>query len=163
MRIPIFWKDRVVEFPKRVRETDLGGGYTQVDKAPGEVIVEGTPMNASHLNDMDYGIVEAAMMAKFHNDMLRKMQDSIEGLDGEKITVTLTNSQAYPFNNSKKTVGLSKNRNKNDYTVHVEVQSYTGGGVGDIEISEKLLNGFKIAHTGAASSVTVICTVQGGI
>lgn len=163
MRIPIFWKDRVVEYPKRVRETDLGGGYTQIDKAPGEVIEEGTPLNAAKFNDMDYGVVEAAMMAKFHNDMLRKMQDSIEGLDGEKIAVTLTNGQAYPFNNSKKTVGLSKNRNKNDYTIHVEVQSYTGGGVGDIEISEKLLNGFKIAHTGAASSVNVICTVQGGI
>lgn len=163
MRNPIFWKDRVVEYPKRVIETDLGGGYTNIEKAPGEVVVEGTPLNATYFNDMDFGIIEAAMMAKFHNDMLRKMQDSIEGLDGEQITVTLTNSQSYPFNNSKKTVALSKSRNMQNYTVDVEVTSSAGGGVGEIRITDKLVNGFKIEFSGAATSVTVICTVRGGI
>lgn len=85
------------------------------------------------------------------------------GLVGEKIIVTLTNTQVYPHNNSKKTVQLPVSRNNMDYTVECEVVSVTGGSVGDFEFSDKLLNGFKIAFTGSAKSVTVNCYVRGGI
>ena len=50
-----------------------------------------------------------------------------------------------------------------DYTVDCEVVSATGGAVGDFEFSDKLKNGFKIAFTGSARSVTVDCYVRGGI
>ena len=76
--------------------------------------------------------------------------------------MTLTNSATYPFNNSIKTVALSKNKNKKDYTVLVEVLSAVGGGVGEIRVTDKLLNGFKIEFSGAAKSVVVNCIVQGG-
>ena len=76
-------------------------------------------------------------------------------------TVTLTNSLKFPFNNSKRSVSLSKTRNTTNYVVLTEVSSFTGN-VGEIEVSDKLLNGFKIAHTGSSSSVTVKYVVIGG-
>lgn len=79
----------------------------------------------------------------------------------EKGTVTLTNSKAFPFNNSIKSVNLVNERASTDYIVTTRVTAFTGN-VGEIEISDKLVNGFKIAHTGSASSVTVGYMVTGG-
>ena len=55
----------------------------------------------------------------------------------------------------------SNPRNNKDYTITVEAEA-ADGFVGDIVISDKMLNGFKIAYTGSASSVKVKCYVQGG-
>lgn len=87
---------------------------------------------------------------------------SIADLQGETATVTLKNTQQYPFNNSTQSVALKTERNHMDYTVETEIVDYTGGFPGDIVITEKLLNGFKMAHTGSAKSVTVKVYVKGG-
>ena len=42
MYIPVFWKDRVVEFPRRVSITNLGNGIQEWTPAPGEIIERGT-------------------------------------------------------------------------------------------------------------------------
>lgn len=97
--------------------------------------------------------------ALFNNIYIRQ---SLDQLQGEKIRVTLTNSQQYPFNDSAKTVKLSKVRTNTNYIVSTEVISATGGGVGDIRITGRLLNGFTISYSGAAKSVTLDCWVQGG-
>lgn len=83
-------------------------------------------------------------------------------MQGETKTVTLKNTQSYPFNNSQQSVALATERNHMDYTVDAEIVDYTGGFPGDIVISDKLLNGFKMAHTGSAKSVTVKIYVKGG-
>ena len=57
---------------------------------------------------------------------------------------------------------LGTERNHLDYTVTAEVLEYSGGCVGDIEVSEKLVNGFKIAHTGSATEVKLKVFVKGG-
>ena len=87
----------------------------------------------------------------------------IDALKGEVITTTLTNSQTYPFNNSKKTIALSGPKVNNDYTVDVQVNSVTGGAVGDFYITDKLTNGFKLEYTGSATSVAVTLHIRGGI
>lgn len=89
--------------------------------------------------------------------------ETIETEQGVKTTLTLTNSQVYPHNNSIKTLQIVTPRNTKDYTITVEVVSVTGGAAGEFEISDKLLNGFKIKYTGSASSVAVRCYVRGGI
>ena len=43
------------------------------------------------------------------------------------------------------------------------VMSVSGGAVGDIEFTDKLLNGFKVAYTGSAKSVTMDLYVRGGM
>lgn len=76
-------------------------------------------------------------------------------------TTTLTNTQVYPYNNSKKTVALQTAQGNGDYIVDVEVTAFTGN-VGEIVISSRMTNGFAIEHTGSASSVTVKYFVIGG-
>ena len=95
--------------------------------------------------------------------MLKSVMRKVEGLDGEKVTVTLTNSQTYPFNNSVKTIQLKTPRNYKTYLITAEVISVSGGAVGDIEFTDKLLNGFKVAYTGSAKSVTMDLYVRGGM
>lgn len=162
MRDPINFLDHVVEYPGRFQETDLGNNLVQHDPAPGEVVQEGTPLNAANMNLLDTAALQAIMMGSLNTSLLRQLSDKVEAQAGEQIEVTLTNSQQYPFNNSNKAVQLGTNRNKKNYTVLVEVLSSEGGGVGEILVTNKLLNGFQIAYTGAASSVTVNCIVQGG-
>ena len=77
-------------------------------------------------------------------------------------TVTLTNDQAFPFNSSQVTVPLVTERANQNYIVDYEVTASVGN-VGDIIVSAKLVNGFKIEHTGSATSVTVKYQVLGGM
>ena len=139
-----FWKDHIV------------------DEDTGEVLQQGTLQDAEHFNNMEEGITEANETAAFIAEEAGKMQRSIEGAAGEVIRVTMTNTQAYPFNNSIKSVAMSHYKTNTNYFVVPEVVSYTGGGVGDIEITDKLLNGFKVNYTGAASQVVVDLHVSGG-
>ena len=47
-------------------------------------------------------------------------------------------------------------------SVTAEVQEEKGGFAGDIIVSEKLLNGFKVEYTGSAKTVTLKIYVKGG-
>lgn len=163
MRELVNWKDHVVEFPGRMQEENLGDGLVQHTPAPGKVKQQGTPQNATNFNNMDLAALEAMLMASENTRNIRHLKDTVGGLVGEKIQVTLTNTQLYPHNNSKKTVQLATSRNNMDYTVECEAVGVEGGAVGDFEFSDKLLNGFKIAYTGSAKKVIVNCYVRGGI
>lgn len=159
---PKIWQDHVTEFENRYRESSNGDGTITHTPVEGEIIQQGTPQNAANFNHMEDGIENgtelAALLAieKIHSDQ------SIADLKGETMTVTLTNNQSYPFNNSETTVSLTKVRNHLDYTVDAEVVEYSGGFPGDIKISAKLLNGFKVAFDGSATSVKVKLYVKGG-
>lgn len=139
-----FWKDHIVE------------------EDTGEVLQPGTLQDAEHFNNMESGIVEGNETAAFIAEQLSKAMRRIESAQGEVVRVTLTNTQAYPFNNSKKSVSLSHYKTNTNYLVQPEVVSYEGGGVGDIEITDKLLNGFKIEYTGAAKTVVLDLHISGG-
>lgn len=162
MRNLINWQDQIVEEPNRYSMTDLGGGKIRLDKDPGEKFKEGTPQNALNFNTMDLAAFEAMLMASDASRKIRIMENIVDGLRGEKIQVTLNNSQLYPHNNSKKTVQM-KSRNTKDYTIESEIVSVSGGAVGSIEYSDKMLNGFKVAYTGSAKAVTLNLYVRGGV
>ena len=162
MRELVNWKDHVVEFPNRFTK-DEAEGYLTLQRAPGTVRQQGTPQSATNFNIMDLAALEAMLMASENTRNLIHMEDVLSGLQGEIIEATLTNSQEYPHNNSIKTLQLTTPRNTKDYTVTPEVVSVSGGAVGDFEISDKLLNGFKIQFTGSADSIVVRCYVRGGI
>lgn len=80
---------------------------------------------------------------------------------GEVGTVTLENTETYPFNNSVQTVALKNARTDMNYIVIPEVVSAVGSS-GEIHISDVLENGFKISFDGSASEVTVKYKVMGG-
>jgi hypothetical protein len=78
----------------------------------------------------------------------------------EMETVTLKNSKDWPFNDSVQTVALEKFWDNRDYTVQTEVVS-ADGDVGDMIISGKAINGFKIAFTGSARQAVIRYQVMG--
>ena len=57
---------------------------------------------------------------------------------------------------------MAKARKTKNYTVEAEVTT-SDGNVGEIVISDKTLNGFKIAFTGSAKNVTATIKIRGGI
>lgn len=135
-----------------------------VDSSTKEVIQEGTPLDAEHFNHMEQGIHNNSLMLAILLENIRHTQQAVEAdeaVDGEEIEVTLTNTKDFYFNNSVKTVALSTMRNSLDYRVITEVQGNPVN-AGDVVVYDKQVNGFKIAFTGSAESVTVRCFVQGG-
>ena len=156
------WKDHVTEYEDRYIETKNDDGTINHIPVEGEIIQQGTPQNATNFNHIEEGVTNAGELAALMAVMTMQQARSIKNMSGEIITTTLTNSQQYPFNNSVKAVALSVSRNHKDYTVETEVLEVVGGFAGDIKISEKLENGFKIASTGSAKSVKVKIFVKGG-
>ena len=75
-------------------------------------------------------------------------------------TVNLTNTEEYPFNNSEKSVSIANQGNSN-YIVLTDVVNASGN-VGEIILSDKLNNGFKVSYTGSAASAKIRYTVIGG-
>ena len=138
----------------------------------GTVMQQGVPQDAKHFNNIEEAISAHELSLGLHSNALMQHADEIkknaalaEVVDKlhtvETGTVTLTNSAKYPFNNSQKTVALAAQRNSPAYVVITEVKSFVGN-VGEIVVSDILANGFKIAFTGSATSVTVEYKILGG-
>lgn len=138
----------------------------------GTVMQQGVPQDAKHFNNIEEALSAHEIALGLHSNALMQHMDEIkknaalaEVVDKlhtvETGTVTLTNSAKYPFNNSQKTVALAVQRNTPAYVVITEVKSFVGN-VGEIVVSDILANGFKIAFTGSATSVTVEYKILGG-
>ena len=160
------WVDETDQYEDRYTETLNPDGTITHVKVRGEVYVEGTPQDAAHFNNMESGILDSHVGADQILIGLRQATWRVEALEkatdqetGEK---TLTNSQQFPFNNSKVTVPLTVTRDNLNYIVEVIKVEATGGPAGDIDISERQVNGFKMAFTGSAASVKVTYAVIGG-
>lgn len=163
MYIPTYWLDEVVEHPHRYKEQQNPDGSIEHTPDPGEVLQEGTPQSAAEFNKMANGILEAMLIGSENSRMIASVLRDLAGITGEVVQVTLNNAQAYPFNDSTHTVRIATQRNTKDYTVSAEIVSVEGGAVGEIEYSDKLLNGFKVHFTGSAKKVVLNLYVRGGI
>lgn len=130
-----------------------------VDTDTGEVIQEGTDQSAGHFNNAEHGISDVNLAAAL---ILISSSLTAEQVATEEKTITLTNNQSYPFNNSKQTIALATARNFTDYTVEAEVLEHSGN-VGDVKIFDRMLNGFKVAYDGSATSVTIKLRIKGGM
>lgn len=130
-----------------------------VDADTGEQIQEGTDQSAGHFNNAEHGISDVNLAAAL---ILISSSLTAEQVATEERTITLTNSQSYPFNDSTKTIALATARNFTDYTVEAEVLDHSGN-VGDVRIFDRMLNGFKIAYDGSAKSATIKLRIKGGM
>lgn len=134
----------------------------EVRDQDGNILQKGTPLSARNMNHIEDGVLEAnliGVMLSQHNMQQKRVLADLEGEIGQ---VVLTNSEVFPFNNSIKTIALLKSRDTLDYRVTTEVIS-ADGNVGEIKITDKQLNGFKISFTGSAKNVTIKYYVQGGM
>lgn len=158
----MLWKDHAVAPDKTYTVIQNSDGTITLVPA-GKIIQQGTNMSAFNFNNMEQGILAANITGIEALRLISFLQTKTEALEGQVLEETLTNSKKYPFNDSIKTIALDSNnpRNNKDYTITVEAEA-ADGFVGDIVITDKMLNGFKIAYTGSASSVSVKCYVQGG-
>lgn len=130
-----------------------------VDADTGELIQEGTDQSAGNFNNMENGISDNHTAAAM---LLIATGQIIAEQTVEEITVQLTNTASYPFNNSQKTVSMATTRTTTAYTVEADVVAHDGE-IGHIFITDKLLNGFKVRYDGSAKSATVRLIIKGGM
>lgn len=141
-----------------------------VDQGTGALIQEGTLQSASNFNTGEHGTEDVnaafAIFLQYYMQYEREARAKNVNYEAEFLnevqTVTFTNTLRFPFNNSVKTVSLVAARKTLNYDVSWEVTAATGN-VGDIVVSDKQLNGFKIAYDGSASSVTLKIRIKGGM
>lgn len=149
------WLDHVTNPSNRFTVVDNGDGTFTI--APtGEVMQQGTPQDQVRFNNIEAGIIDAHTAINLLLNYAGQNAWEIE-----TGTVTLTNTRAFPFNNSIQTVSLKRKIESSLYVVFPEIVSAVGN-PGEIVVSDQLVNGFKLAHTGSASSVVVKYTVIGG-
>lgn len=121
----------------------------------------------------DVDVETAEKLFRFNNQQVNNRLTELDAHDalvdseilGETQEITLTNSQTFPFNSSVDSpvsVVLKQVRKNLFYTVETSVKTHSGL-VGDIVISDKALNGFKIAFTGSGTSVTLTVRIKGGM
>ncbi len=134
----------------------------EVRDQDGNILQKGTPLSARNMNRMEDGIYEANLLATMLSQYNMQQKRALADLEGEIGQVNLTNSEVFPFNNSIKTIALLKSRDTLDYRVTTEVIS-ADGNVGEIKITDKQLNGFKISFTGSAKNVAIKYYIQGGM
>jgi hypothetical protein len=158
-----YWQDHVTQYSDRYNEVQNPDGTITHTPVEGTVIQQGTPQNAQNFNNLEEGVFAADQLATEAARMAKVNARGLDAVKGEVIPVTLTNSSPYPFNNSVQNISLTKKKTSTDYYVDVELISATGGSVGNFRVTDKLLNGFKLAFDGGATSVSVICRVKGGI
>lgn len=161
------WLDHVMSETGlyNVVKSQKGGANTYTISPYGTVMQQGTYQDSEHFNRIEDILVShevaggmlIAQVLQNRSDIDDLFRDTL----AEEGSVTLTNSMAFPFNNSKKTVALKTRRHNAHYAVVAEAGAHTGN-IGEIEVSDILANGFKLAYTGSAPSVTIKYKVIGG-
>lgn len=116
---------------------------------------DGQILTGQAMDDIDQAIYDLDAGQTTLNNQMQKLRVVETG------STTMTNSQEFPFNNSRKTVALVTSQANSDYLVDVEVDE-ANGNVGEIIVSSRMTNGFAIEFTGSATSVTVNYFVIGG-
>ena len=156
-----FWQDHVTQYENRRRDSNNPDGTITFIPVEGEIIQEGTPQNARNFNNIETGVVASNELGAELTRLLLQHGRALNMVAGESGAVTLNNSLVYPFNNSVVSVPITAVRDTTDYTVDVDTGAQRG--VGRVIVFDKLKNGFKIAFTGGAASVTANYTVRGGL
>ena len=116
---------------------------------------DGQILTGQAMDDIDQAIYDLDAGQTTLNNQMQKLRVVETG------STTMTNSQEFPFNNSRKTVALVTPQANSDYLVDVEVDE-ANGNVGEVIVSSRMTNGFAIEFTGSATSVTVNYFVIGG-
>lgn len=168
----LLWLDHAVT-PDRTFKMKQNGDGTVTLTPAGEVIQQGTNMSAANFNNIEMGITDHDLAMHILTILVRSLGDRETvsendiadlntNLQVEEKTVNLTNTAKYPFNSSTASVSMAKARKTKNYFVEAEVTA-ADGNVGELVVTDKTLNGFKIAFTGSAKNVTVKIKIRGGI
>ena len=125
MYIPVFWQDRIVEHPRRVRVTDLGNGI----KSGRRILAKSArkePSSLRLISNMDFGNVENALLGAYLAMNVRLAHNYIDDLRGQIITSTLKNTLKFPATNAEATIPLPQMVNNTEYQVEAEIVEADG-------------------------------------
>lgn len=188
MRNRTYWVDHVLSETSKFQVVQSALGDDVYTITPfGTVMQQGTFQDAAHFNSIEEGLTANEVALNLLINFARQNKWDLEAFVAEDATVhgelralisaldqsvdklhsvetgtkTLTNTSKFPFNNSQQTVALTTTRDTSNYVVVTEIQSFDGN-VGEVVVSEQLANGFKLAYTGSAPSVTIKYKVIGG-
>lgn len=153
-----------------------GRDFTTVGEKTADALVAGRLLTFREIRDAENRSVDAENAQKilhFNNQQILNHMSALDEHDalldsevlGEVHEITFTNTQAYPFNSSVDSpvsVALTRIRKNLFYTVETEIKEHNGL-VGDIVVSGKALNGFKISVSGSYKTVTLIVRIKGGM
>lgn len=132
-----------------------------VEDQHGQVIQQGTLLDQDHFNNVEVGISDSYLAQQISR--FKQIQEDYDTLSEVKSVSLAMNALPWPFNNKENTVALSQLREHSDYSVEVEVVSYSGGRLGNIQVKDRALNGFKLLHDGSATTVNVVVRITGGM
>lgn len=171
----LIWKDHSVNPNNTYTVTENPDGTITLTPA-GEIIQQGTNMSATNFNNMEFGISDADLASRIILAAVRNAEDRLvvneaditaavtaytKEFSVEEKNVVLSNSSPYPFNNSEQTISLTMLRLNKNYDVETIITAKNGN-VGEIVVSDKQLNGFKVAFTGSATSISLTLKIKGG-
>jgi|AGTN01.2.fsa_nt_gi hypothetical protein len=171
------WKDHVTQYENRYQHSTNPDGSVTHTPVPGQILQQGTPQNQPNFDNIEFGVQDAyiatqillAYVMQKGRDMdagdaaLLAQINAIKADAADEVkTVTLNNTQTFPFNSSQQSVPITAVRNNLNYDVICEVTAFTGN-IGEIVVSDRQLNGFKVEFTGSATSVTLKIRIQGGM
>ena len=134
----------------------------EVKDTSGQILQNGTPLSSKNMNNIENGTHASNIGATEAALQIAQLKRDVRDLEGEIGVVNLKNTNKYPFNNSIKTIAMKKARNTIDYRVVYELIS-SDGAIGEVIITDKQLNGFKIEYTGSAANVAIKYYIQGGL
>lgn len=152
---PTEWEDRVI------------------DDETGEAIIEGTPVDEAHMNNVEAGILIShldvgalsllAMQQSRQNNLEIQKYKNQRFLQGKETISNNITDDGY-FRDSEPFVEVSLEGyaqiNAPDYDVKLSVvNAVHEGEVGELIAYEKTQNGFKVKMTGSAESVTFLWTL----
>lgn len=179
------WLDHVTDLNNIfvVKEYDASLDQYTITKA-GTIMQQGTAQDQNHFNNLECGVLDSQIGTALVLTMIRQNGWALDDLKDvvddiitihqpvQSGTIVLRNTLEYPFNDSKQTIALTTSADNADYEVVVEplasravydadVSSMAGfyGNIGEVEVSAKLVNGFKLEYTGSAAQVQVKYTV----
>lgn len=159
-----YWKDHVVAPDNTYAITKNEDGTFTITPV-GDVMQQGTPQDQTHFNNIELGVSDSHTEAYLLINSVRQTVWRVDALEDATVqevgTVALSNSLKFPFNNSQQSVALEAKRDNLNYIV-VIVNVAGEGNVGEVEVTDRLENGFKISYTGSASSATITYAVIGG-
>lgn len=138
----IFWKNRRTEISNTYSITENADGTITLTPVVGEVIEAGTSFNQTNMNNMDFGINEAMIIANMAIIQSRQNQRELENTYFETGSIKVQSNEVYPFNTESVTVAMKDARNTLDYVVMAFCDDLQQGRA--IRIKDKQLNGFKV-------------------
>lgn len=85
------------------------------------------------------------------------------GREKDEVAAWMDATSWWTGEEAKTTIALAQLRESTNYGVEVTVLAYSGGRLGNIRVTDRARNGFKLVHDGSATTVKVQIRVTGGM